>query len=74
MNNAGLVGKPHHFCEWVILPNHPHEIYEVCVLTGNCPLLSFNIQQDEGVSDIRGASRMLKLVYLVDLVDLVCFV
>jgi hypothetical protein len=22
MNNAALVGKPHHFREWVILPNH----------------------------------------------------
>ena len=35
MNNAGLVGKPHHVCERVILPNRLHEIYEVCVVTGN---------------------------------------
>jgi hypothetical protein len=41
------VGKPHDFCEYGILPNHLHEIYEVCVLTGNFPLPTFNIQQDE---------------------------
>jgi hypothetical protein len=74
------VGKPHHFCEYAILPNHLHEIYEVCVLTGNFPLRTFNIQQDEDTSDIRvtgttsGTGGMLKLiccVYLVHLVSLV---
>ena len=35
MNNAGLVGTPHHCCEWAILPNHPHEIHEVCMVTRN---------------------------------------
>jgi hypothetical protein len=77
------VGTPHHFCEYAILPNHPHEIYEVCVLTGNFPLRTFSIQQDEETVRIRttdtmsGISRMLKLVrfvYLVDLVHLVSLV
>jgi hypothetical protein len=41
------MGNPHHFCECVILPNHLHEIYEVFVVTGNSPLRTFHIQQDE---------------------------
>jgi hypothetical protein len=47
LDQSSSVGTPHHFCEYAILPNHPHEIYEVCVLTGNFPLRTVNIQQDE---------------------------
>jgi hypothetical protein len=80
LDQSSSVGKPYHFCEYAILPNHLHEIYEVCVLTGNFPLRTFNIQQDEDTSDIRvtgttsGTGGMLKLiccVYLVHLVSLV---
>ncbi len=83
MNNAGLVGKPHHFCEYAILPNHLCEIYEVGVLTGSFPLRAFDVQQGEETVRIRatdmtrGISNMLKLVcfvYLVDLVHLVSLV